>query len=276
MVASESGSFEVVAGTAPPPTRRPQAGVDAPRPSLRNGLLQIVGAATTCAVSVGASIALIDRPVATWVHEHLGDQRFGWFTTTYDAHAIKFGPFSLMAGPSEALRPFAFFVFVVLAIAAAAGWRPGRGGRIVLAVCLSIFVASEINGVLKLAFGRPWPESWLGANPSWIRDGVFRFSPLHGGIGWASFPSGHTTSITTVATILWIVWPELRIASATIVVVVVAGLVGGNYHFVSDIIAGLFLGAAIGLGIVGLMLYPDDRLYWSMLRKARRSDESLR
>jgi membrane-associated phospholipid phosphatase len=276
MAASESGSFEVVAGTASPPTRQPQAPVDVPRPNLRKGLLQIVAAAATCAVSVGASVVLIDRPVATWVHEHLGDQRFGWFTTTYDAHAIKFGPFSLMAGPSEALRPLAFFVFVVLAIAAAAGWRPGRGGRIIVALCVSILVAIEIDHVLKFVFGRTWPESWLGFNPSWIRHGVFGFSPLHGGIGWASFPSGHTTNITTLATVLWIVWPELRIASTTIVVVVVAGLVGGNYHFVSDIIAGLFLGAAIGLGIVGLMLSPDDRLDWSMLRKARRSDESLR
>jgi membrane-associated phospholipid phosphatase len=272
MAGGESGSFEVVAGTASPPTRRPLA---TPRPYPRNKLLQIVGAAATCAVSVGAAVALIDRPVATWVHEHLGDQRFGWFTTTYDAHAIKFGPFSLMAGPSEALRPLALFVFLGLAAAAASGWRPARDGRIVLTFCLSLFVAIEINGFLKFAFGRTWPESWLGLNPSWIRDGVFSFSPLHGGPGWASFPSGHTTNITTVATILWIVWPELRIAWATIVAVVVAGLVGGTYHFVSDIIGGLFLGAAIGLAMVGLMLSPEDRLDWSMLRRARRSGESL-
>jgi membrane-associated phospholipid phosphatase len=272
MAASESGSFEAVAGKAPPPMPQPRVATETPRPSLRKGLLQIVGAAGACAVLVGASVAVIDRPVATWVHEHLGDQRFGWFTATYDAHAIKFGPFSLMAGPSEALGPLAFFVFVVLSIAAAAGWRPGRGGRVVLAVCLSIFVASEINRVLKFVFGRPWPESWLSDNPSWIRDGIFGFFPFHGGIGWGSFPSGHTTNITTVATILWIVWPELRIAWAMIVVVVVAGLVGGNYHFVSDIIGGLFLGAAIGLGIVALMLSPNDRLDWSILRKARLKD----
>jgi membrane-associated phospholipid phosphatase len=260
MAASETGSFEAVARTPPSTPSRPLAAAEALRPGLRKGLLQIAGAVTTCAVLVGASVALIDRPVATWVHEHLRDERFGWFTTTYDAHAIKFGPFSLMAGPSEALRPLAFFVFVVLAIAAAAGWRPGRGGRIVLAVCLSIFVASEINAALKFAFGRPWPESWLGTNPSWIRDGVFGFFPFHGGIGWASFPSGHTTNITTVATVLWVVWPALRTASATIVALVVVGLVGGNYHFVSDIIGGLFLGVAIGLGIVGLMLSREDRL----------------
>jgi hypothetical protein len=36
--------------------------------------------------------------------------------------------------------------------------------------------------------------------------------------------------------------------------VVVPGLIGANYHFVSDMIAGLYLGVAIGLGIVELML----------------------
>ncbi len=42
--------------------------------------------------------------------------------------------------------------------------------------------------------------------------------------------------------------------------VVVAGLIGGNYHFVSDIIGGLLLGVAIGLGVAGLVLSPKDRV----------------
>jgi len=38
------------------------------------------------------------------------------------------------------------------------------------------------------------------------------------------------------------------------------GLIGGNYHFVSDVIGGLYLGVAIGLGIAGLMLSPKDHV----------------
>jgi membrane-associated phospholipid phosphatase len=56
---------------------------------------------------------------------------------------------------------------------------------------------------------------------------------------------------------------ELRIALATLVALVVAGLIGSNYHFVSDTIGGLYLGAVIGLGTVALMLSPSDRLGWS-------------
>jgi membrane-associated phospholipid phosphatase len=187
------------------------------------------------------------------------------FKASYDGHLLVIGPFSLMASPAQALGPFAVFVLAILAVAAAAGWGPKMRGRIVLALILSIFAAMEINSVAKSVFGRTWPESWLGDNPSWIRDGVFGFFLFHGGPGWASFPSGHTTVITTPATLLWIVWPELRIVWATTVAVVIAGLIGANYHFVSDIIGGLFLGAAIGLGIARLMLSPKDRLNWSTL-----------
>jgi membrane-associated phospholipid phosphatase len=93
-----------------------------------------------------------------------------------------------------------------------------------------------------------------------VRDGYTGFFPLHGGEGWASFPSGHTSVVATPVTILWLVWPELRVVGAAIVAVVVVGLTGGNYHFVSDIIGGLFLGVAIGLGISGLMFSSKDHV----------------
>jgi membrane-associated phospholipid phosphatase len=242
---------------------------------LRSPLMLIAGAATTCALLTGLSMALIDRPVATWVHEHLGDQRFGWVTGNYDGHLLRLGPFSLMASPAQGLGPLAAFAFVVLAIAALAGWRRGTRGRIALALCWSAFAANEVNGSLKGLFGRTWPESWLGDNPSWIRDGVFGFFPFHGGLAWTSFPSGHTTTITATATILWVVCPELKVAWAALVAVVVTGLIAGNYHFVSDVIAGLYLGAGIGLGVAALMLSPNDRIAlsdWSGRVPGRRID----
>ena len=142
-----------------------------------------------CSLSVGVSVALIDRPVATWVHEHLGYQWHSWFAANFHGHLLRLGPFSLMAGPSEALRPLSALVFVVLAIGTSAGWRPRIRGRIALALCLSVFASVMISGIAKEAFGRTWPESWLGGNPSWIRDGVYGFFPFHGGDGWGSFPN---------------------------------------------------------------------------------------
>jgi membrane-associated phospholipid phosphatase len=246
------------------------------RRSLRKTLFEIIAVAATCAILVGVSVVLIDRPVATWVHAHLGDGRFGWFNATYHGYLVRLGPFSLMAAPAEALAPLAVLTFSILAIAAAAGWRPGIRGRIVLSLCVSIFAAAEINGVAKIVFGRPWAESWQGDNPSWIRDGVFGFFPFHGGVGWASFPSGHTTVVVTPATILWVVWPELRIAVATLIALVVTGLIGSNYHFVSDTIGGLYLGAAIGIATAALTLSANDRLSWSTVLNSIPSHEPSR
>jgi membrane-associated phospholipid phosphatase len=220
---------------------------------LYKPLLCIAGAAISCAFLVVVSAWLIDRPVATWVHEHLGESRFAWLRLYQDGHLLPIGPFSFMAGPAEALGPLALLVLMLLALAATAGWHPKGRARAVLALCLSVVVALAVNREMKIVFGRTWPESWLGDNPSWIRDGVFAFSPFHGGNGWHSFPSGHTSVITTAATLLWLLWPELRILWVAIVAMVVAGLIGGNYHFVSDIIGGLYLGVAIGLGSAGLM-----------------------
>jgi membrane-associated phospholipid phosphatase len=224
--------------------------------NLTGALLRIVGAAAICALSA----ALIDRPVSTWMHEHLGYQRYGWFVANFHGHLLKFGPFSLMAGPSEALRPLSVLAFAVLAIAAYAGWRPRIYGRIAVALCLSVFASLAIASFAKEAFGRTWPESWLGDNPSWIRDGVYGFFPFHGGDGWGSFPSGHTSVVATTATILWLVWPKLRFAWTAIVAIVVVGLIGGNYHFVSDVVGGLFLGVAIGSGIAAMIFRPQDQV----------------
>jgi PAP2 superfamily len=158
----------------------------------------------------------------------LGDAQFALFTMSYHGHSLAIGPFSLMAAPAEALGRVAPFVLMILAAAALAGWRPKRHGRIVLVLGLSVLVAIGINGQVKSAFGRTWPESWLGGNPSWIGDGVFGFFPFHGGSGWRSFPSGHTTIITTLATVLWRVWPEFRIVWVAMAAIVITGLIGGG------------------------------------------------
>src|SRR5271154_2145787 len=104
-------------------------------------------------------------------------------------------------------------------------WTPATRGRMAkiekktkrypgdltaIALCLSVFASLIISGIAKEAFGRTWPESWLGDNPSWIRDGMYGFFPFHGGDGWESFPSGHTSAIATLATVLWVAWPKLR------------------------------------------------------------------
>ena len=255
----DTGAPEAALAPSPALERDPQEPPWSSARSLRKRLLKIVGASASCGFLIGVSARLVDRPVATWVHEHLGDSRSALFMMSYEGHQLAIGPFSFMAGPAEALGPLALSVLVLLVLAAMAERRPGRLGRIALVLSLSVLVAMHINSVAKLAFGRTWPESWLGDNPSWVRDGVFGFFPFHGGSGWGSFPSGHTTVITTLATLLWLVWPKLRILWAAMVTLVITGLIGANYHFVSDIIGGIFLGVTIGFSGAGLTFGPEGR-----------------
>jgi membrane-associated phospholipid phosphatase len=253
---TKSESPQAIVADAAPPTRQESAGN--PAQSGVSALFRLFGAIVSCALLVAVSIAFVDRPVATWVHEHLGVKRFVWFSTTYFGPKLAFGPFGLMASPAAVFPMAAALLFVALALAAYAGWRLGKPSRIVLALCVAVFAANEIISFVKGIFGRTWPESWLGDNPSWIRDGVFGFFPFHGGQDWASFPSGHTTVITVITAILWVVLPKLKVAWAALVAVVGVGLIAGNYHFISDVIAGLYLGAGIGLGAARLMLSPND------------------
>jgi membrane-associated phospholipid phosphatase len=46
--------------------------------------------------------------------------------------------------------------------------------------------------------------------------------------------------------VLWIQYPRLRPLYALVVLAVAVGLIGANYHFLSDVIAGGFVGMSTG------------------------------
>ena len=103
-----------------------------------------------------------------------------------------------------------------------------------------------IKDQLKFIFGRTWPETWVQDNPSFIRDGVYGFHFMHGGGGYQSFPSGHMAATCAVISVLWVWYPRSRWLGAFAAIAVGAGLVGANYHFLSDVIAGAFVGISTG------------------------------
>lgn len=133
------------------------------------------------------------------------------------------------------------------------GWKPGEGGRTLISTCLAVLVSEEIKEQLKHFFGRPWPEAWASSNPSWISNHTNGFNLFHGGIGWESFPSGHTAQVTALAAVIWLRLPRFRWLGVSIAALVAVALWATNYHFVGDIIAGAFLGAACGIGMVAVV-----------------------
>src|SRR5258708_3590537 len=220
---------------------------------------RVAMAALSCVVLVLFSIVFVDRPLASWVHDHLDGAWLLPFSVGYQGHELPVSIFTLMAAPAEALGKIAGAGLILMGTAGVLGWRPRRLGHILLAVCIAVLVALAMKDELKWIFGRTWPGSWLQNNPSWIHDHVYSFRVFPGWLGRASFPSGHTTVVAAAASVLWNTSPRMRPLSLTVVILVAAGLVGGNYHFLSDVIAGGYLGWGIGLVASAPILRLDGR-----------------
>jgi membrane-associated phospholipid phosphatase len=186
------------------------------------------------AISVVVCYLWLDRPIAHFAHDQLQG----------------FHLFQKLTLIPDALLPLALVAFTVLGLRGLTGRPLSRFQTVMLLSGVSLAVAVIIKDQLKYAFGRTWPETWTRNNPSFIRDGVFEFVPFHGGPGFAAFPSGHTTAICTVMTVLWICYPRFRPVYALCIAAVAIGLVGANFHFLGDVIAGGFLGTTVGwLGV---------------------------
>jgi membrane-associated phospholipid phosphatase len=187
------------------------------------------------------SIAFVDRPVADFAH--------GLRLSDGKAHPVFIG-MTWVVDPVPIVGGLVTGAYV---IAALLGHRPGPKGQIALKIALAIMVAITLKEQLKFLTGRTWPETWTANNPSYIKDGVYGFFPWAAwtakgaGRGYLSFPSGHMTMVSVAATALALQWPRWRWLASVPMLIVFIGMVGANYHWVSDLIAGAMLGAAIAL-----------------------------
>ena len=181
---------------------------------------------TLAALAVAASVLLLDRPVATAMHALHRPAWCVWLTWIADVPV-----------------PGAVLALAGAGIAWLCGWRPGAAGRVLLAACIATLTADAAKDVLKHGFGRLWPETWVQNNPSWITNHRYGFAPFHGGPGWASFPSGHTTVITAPCAVAWRhTGGAFRPVWAALPSLVATGLLGADFHFLGDCIAGALLG----------------------------------
>lgn len=188
------------------------------------------GALVAMMVAVVIGYKWLDRPIALFAHQHIA------------RHA---GFNELTHIPDPAL-PVAIIIFVAAGLWVMSGWTLPKPATAAVLCAMSAMIAEVTKSILKYAFGRTWPETWLGDNPSLIRDGMNGFNFFHGGPDYASFPSGHLAVTAAVVSVLWIVYPRWRAIYALALLAVALGLIGANYHFLSDVIAGAFVGASTG------------------------------
>jgi membrane-associated phospholipid phosphatase len=113
-----------------------------------------------------------------------------------------------------------------------------------LRVCGSVvptaFVAKTL---LQWVFGRSDAVAWV------LYQQPPQFYWFHWGPRLGSFPSGHMTVFTALGTALWLHYPRYKPICLGFLALLGLALIVTVYHFLSDVIAGACLGAAICLAI---------------------------
>ncbi len=114
-------------------------------------------------------------------------------------------------------------------------------------------LAYAAKELLQHTFGRANPKFWL------FHRQLAGFHWFHEGARFTSFPSGHMTVFTALAVMLWHSYPRFRAVYLAGLVILGLSLVATNYHFVSDVAAGAYLGLlACYVSDAGLNMVSGD------------------
>jgi membrane-associated phospholipid phosphatase len=115
-----------------------------------------------------------------------------------------------------------------------------RFGEATALACLASICAYAINdSILKLFFGVP--------NPAAVLHGTRHAFDLLTGSSNSSFPSGHMVLAGAFAGVFMRLYQTSILPLSALLLSAVALLIVGDWHFVSDVIAGTFLGVSAGL-----------------------------
>lgn len=196
---------------------------------MPNELRNILYALVVCSILVVLCYFYVDKPVAILVY----DDHF--------SNIIELKWFTYLAALIGSSLVLIYLYYVVRFYYGEIHYFD----RVLLAVANSVIIATLFKTLFKTLFGRYWPKTWIHNNPSLIRDHAYGFHFMRGGDAYGAFPSGHTAVIVAAMTVLWLTYPRGRIYYLLAVLLVVIGLIGMDYHFVSDVIAGGFLGAVV-------------------------------
>ena len=130
---------------------------------------------------------------------------------------------------------------ITLAVALLAGWRARSPLRGLAFVAASVALAALLEEGTHLLLSRPRPTVFLATGVD-----EFRLLGLRIFGKWGSFPSGHAARAFALVAGLWLVGegrPWLRPLLAVAATAALARI-ALQHHFLSDVVAGAFLGVA--------------------------------
>jgi len=108
--------------------------------------------------------------------------------------------------------------------------------RFALLVACSVPLASILKSVLKILVGRINTRVWLG-DPE-----LKEFHWFQGSGDYSGFPSGHMAVFAVLVIACWQFYPRLRSGYSLFLALLAIALIATGYHFLSDVIAGAYLG----------------------------------
>jgi len=181
------------------------------------------------------AVFFLDRPVSSFIHAKLYHSKI-WVTLTRqlpDTLLIMVGLISIpsylayLARRYHNLRDKATFLLYHVAC--------------------SLPVSFVAKSFLKEIFGRVQTRFWL-QHPK-----QFTFHWFHAGDNFYGFPSGHMAVFATLCAAIWRVYPQQANALRLLLVALGLLLVVTNYHFLSDIIAGAYVGILVEAGMFAVI-----------------------
>jgi membrane-associated phospholipid phosphatase len=130
-------------------------------------------------------------------------------------------------------------------------WR--KRNTLYARAALLIFATASASGIianlLKVFFGRFRPTLYF-------KEQLYGFDWFHLDAAMRSFPSGHSTTVMSAWLAFALLFPKYRIALLAVGVFLALTRVFVTAHYVSDILAGGFLGATITLVCYRLIYTP--------------------
>lgn len=184
--------------------------------------------------SIVPLILYVDQPAALAIRGYAETEFIAFFRfVTHAGHsAIWYG-----------LAVTGFATALLIARRAAdhlARWTWRQRARAFLFMALSMAISGTLVNALKLGFGRYRPRFLFD-------DGTAGFAPFALTLDDCAFPSGHTQSIVAAMAALGFVFPRLSSALCLIAVAVACSRFLTTVHFLSDVVAGAYVGLAVAV-----------------------------
>lgn len=188
-----------------------------------------------CGLVTAACILYVDRPLAEFFELHTQH------STLWVAVDRAFPIF-------DAVVVAALLFLIACGIRVLSGHPLSSWTQTPLLCSWSAMWAVSADIIFKQIFGR------LGPDAAYVQYNHYGFHPFQTRLHWAAFPSGTAAVSAAVVSVLFAINPRSRVVGLFVVVLLSAMVVIMNYHWMSDVIAGAFLGVFIGSSTVRLWL----------------------